>query len=99
MLSIFPTYTSIDELMKISPPLVLHPTFDWFLLLIQNNRTLTSPSLRVFGDVKSTENGLTFDGETGWVETDLLEGLFLNKFSSLFSLFFHPKFNLIFDNS
>ena len=65
MMSFFPSYASIGELMKFSPPLVLRPAFDWFFMLIQNGSTLTSPSLKVNGDVTTTGDGLTFDGRTG----------------------------------
>ena len=74
MMSFFPSYTSIDELMKFSPPLILRPTFDWFFMLIQNGTTLTSPPLRVYGDVSSNEDGLTFDGQSGWLNAGSLEG-------------------------
>lgn len=73
MISFFPTYTTIDELMKFSPPLVLRPTFDWFFMLLQNNSTLTSPPLKVNGDVRSNENGLTFDGRSGWLNAGNLQ--------------------------
>lgn len=74
MVSFFPQYTTIDELMKFSPPLVLRPTFDWFFMVIQNNNTVTSPQLNVIGNVKATDEGLSFDGKSGFLNAGTLEG-------------------------
>ena len=72
--TISPYYSTVDEIMKFSPPLILRPTFDWFFMLIQNGTTLTSPPLRVNGDVTASENGLSFNGESGWVDAGTLDG-------------------------
>ena len=76
MLTFSPYFTSIDELMKFSLPLKVLPTFDWFLMLIHNGTTMTTPALHVHNDVKQTDNGLSFDGKTGWLSTDTLGGIF-----------------------
>ena len=76
MIAFSPLFSSIDEIMKFSPPLVIPPTFDWFLMLIHNGSTLTTPPLHVFGDVQQTENGILLDGKTGWLSAGTLEGWF-----------------------
>lgn len=74
MITFSPMFSSIDEIMKLSPPLVIRPTFDWFLMLIQNGTTLTTPPLHVYGGVRQTENGILFDGTSGWMDAGSLEG-------------------------
>lgn len=75
MITFYPVYTTVDELMKISPPLIIRPTFDWYFMLIQNHTTLTSPPLTVNGNVVASEDGLIFDGKTGWLNAGTLQGM------------------------
>jgi len=74
MLAFSPMFSSIDELMKFSLPLKILPSYDWFLMMIHNGTTMTTPPLQVNGGVRQTNNGLLLDGKTGWLSTNALTG-------------------------
>lgn len=89
-------FSSIDELMKFSLPLKILPAFDWFLMVVHNGTTMTTPPLSVHGDVKQTENGLLLDGKSGWLSAEGLAGDYnIDRFLLLIYFIFKRKELLI----